>query len=478
MPRPGVDVEVLDEAVEQGAILDTGQGFFAGWTERGPDLGVARSSGDFKNRWGGRAANSALWDDVIGFFGEGGSAAVISRDISTDALVASDNLGSDVTVDAIGAGVWGNDVQVIATYATGSDTAGEPIYIEVNYLGSKVEQSTTVHDVDELIAWAMDKSNYVRFSKSSPSGVLPDDGDIADLAGGGDGTVAARDLGTFNDALDRFTYDLGAGQVAAPGVTDPDYHKAIGVHIDANHRCAVVDLEDTNDKMDLLAARAELDGQPGARAMLAMGHHLRYPAQTPPASVIIPYSGIQMGIIARVDKGGDPAAVAAGANAVSRLALGVSQTFSDADREELNANGVTLGREMFGAVRTYGYRTAAGPDIRDNWTFFQESRVIMAIAHESNAGLEEYVFDTIDGRLHLLVSAKNMLTGICMKYWQAGALYGTESNQAFRVICDGSNNSIDTIKLGEIHAMIKLKTSKIAEWVKLNIVKVPTEQEV
>jgi hypothetical protein len=478
VPRPGVDVEVVDEVTEQGAVLNTGQGFFVGPTERGDDLGIANSLGDFKKKWGDdRSVDAEFYDGVSSFFTEGGGTAIISRDVPNDASVAAAEFGaaSGIMVDAKSGGLWGNEVDVTAHYASGSDAAGEPVYLTVTYQGEEVERSPTLRDLNSMVAWGLNKSNYVSFNPTDPEAPLPADGVVAALAAG---TAGAGSSAAFQSALDRMSYDLGPGQVMSPGQDDPEYHLMIGAHLEANHRCGIIDLPDTGDAAALSAAREELDGAPGARSILAMGSHLIYPFETSPASIVVPYSGVQAGIIARVDKLGDVAAVAAGANGISNRALGLSQSFTDADRESLNANGVTLGRQLYGLVRTYGYRTAAGPDLRDNWTFFQESRVIMAIAHEANAGLEEYVFDTIDGLYHVFVQVKNMLTGICLNYWRAGALFGAESSQSFKVVCDSTNNPIDTIKLGEIHATIYLRTSKVAEWIKLNIIKVPTEREV
>jgi phage tail sheath protein FI len=249
---------------------------------------------------------------------------------------------------------------------------------------------------------------------------------------------------------------------------------ALGNHLEDNDRVGVVDLAESADPMALLAARTAFNGKRGSKLILAIGSWLSYPSETPPATIVIPYSGTQMGMIARVDAGGDPAAVAAGSNAISNRALGLTKQFSDADRETLNAGGVTLGREMYGLVRTYGYRTAAGPDYNLNWTFFQESRVVMAIAHECNAAVEEYVFDTIDGLRHLFSKVENVLVGICNRYWLSGALFGASPGEGFRV--DMSVNTVDTIKLGEIHAAVYVKTSKVAEWVQISIIKVPLER--
>lgn len=474
MPRPGVEVEVVQDVAYQGPILDTGQGFFAGFTERGPDVGTARSEGEFVDKWGDRSTDANFHDGVKSFFSEGGGTAYISRDVGPGSDVATAALGTGAMVDAISGGEWGNDIDVRAVYADGSDAAGEPIHIEVDYKDEPVERSTKLSSVDDMVAWAEKNSNFVRFTpEATPD--LPAGGTSAALGGGVDGT---SDAGSFTAALDRFTYEMGPGQVGSPGRDDPETHLSIGAHIDRNHRCAVIDLPLTESPTELIAARGELDGQVGARSTLAMGSWLNYPFVVAPAVVTIPYSGVQMGIIARTDKLGDVSAVAAGSNGISRLATGLANDFTDADRTNLNANGVTLGRQMFGRVRTYGYRTAAGPDIRDNWTFFQESRVIMAIAHQCNATLEEYVFDTIDGKGHLLVHAKNALIGVCSAFYQAGSLFGATAQEAFKVVCDFSNNPIDTIRLGELHASVYLRTSKIAEWVKVDIVKVPTEREV
>jgi uncharacterized protein len=475
VPRPGVDLEIVEDVETSGPILDTGQGFFAGMTERGPTLSKVHSESEFSELFGGRVVDQYFHDGVTSFFSEGGGTAIISRDATNGGSASATAALGDMIVDAIGPGLWGNDVSVEAEYAAGSDAAGEPIYLTVAYDGTIIERSPTLRSVGEAIQWADDNSKYVRISTQAAAPTLPAGNTVADLATGLDG--ASSEV-AFRGALDRFSYELGPGQLHAPGNVDPAYHLAMAEHTVSNHRVGIVDLPDDIDPLVLTAARAEFDNEPGSRNILAMGDWLRYPFSTSPASVVIPYSGVQGGIIARVDKGGDIAAVAAGSNGISRRALGLAQQRTNADKTELNANGVTLGRQMYGLVRTYGYRTAAGPDLRGNWTFFQESRVIMSIAHRSNAALEEYVFDTVDGLGHLFVQVKNMLTGVVNEFYRAGSLYGQTPAQAFRVVCDFSNNPLDTIRLGEIHADVYVRTSKIAEWIKINLIKVPTEQEV
>jgi hypothetical protein len=477
VPRPGVDVAVVDEVVGEQPILDTGQSFFVAKTERGPIWGRAGSQAEFETKWGQRTGGPEMYDAVSAFFDEGGGAAIISKLNAAAAVIASVAAGTVWSIKAASQGAWGNNVKVVTRQpATGSTgAAGQPIYLEVQYNNIVVEVSPTLYDADDGVDWSNNYSNYVRLTLGAGPYTLPVMTTTYQLASGADGTVVPGD---YDVALARFTYEQGPGQVQAPAATDPLIHQKIGLHCETAHRVGLVDGPDTASKATIHAARNALDGKPGSRLLLFCGSWYSYPTDSAPATKLIPMAGVQAGIVARVDKGGDVAAVAAGSNGISRRALGLSQVYNDADRQELNANGVTLGRPMYGQVRTYGYRTAAGPDYRDNWTFWQESRVIMAIAHEGNVAVEDYVFDTIDGLGHIFVDVKNVLAGICLRYWTDGSLYGATPERAFRITCDETNNPISTIRLGELHAAIYLKTSKIAEWVKVDIVKVPIEREV
>ena len=63
MPRPGTDVVIVDDAPAPGAILDTGQAFAIGVSERGPvDKAVLVSGmGDYRNTFGNRSGGSLLY---------------------------------------------------------------------------------------------------------------------------------------------------------------------------------------------------------------------------------------------------------------------------------------------------------------------------------------------------------------------------------------------------------------------------------
>jgi hypothetical protein len=477
VPRPGVDVAVADTVSTQQAILDTGQVFLVGKTERGPIWGRAASISEYETKWGLRTLGPEMYDAADTFFEEGGGAAIVSKLNAAAAVTALIAAGTVWSIKAASPGAWGNNIKVITRQpATGSTgAAGQPIYLEVQYNSVIVETSPTMYDADDAVDWASNYSNYVRLTLGAGPYTLPVFATTYQLATGADGTVA---VGDYDVPLARFTYEQGPGQVYAPQATDPLIHQKIGAHCEVAHRVGLVDLPDTPTKATLHAARNALDGKPGARLLLACGSWYTYPTDASPATKIVPLGGVQAGIISRLDRQGDVSLVAAGSNGISRRAIGLTQAYNDADRQELNANGVTLGRQMYNLVRTYGYRTAGGPDVRDNWTFFQESRVIMSLAHEANAAVEDYVFDSIDGEGHLFVDIKNVLAGICLRYHQDGALYGDTPERAFRIVCDSTNNPVTSIRTGEVHAFIYVRTSKVSEWIKIDVVKVPIEREV
>jgi hypothetical protein len=192
--------------------------------------------------------------------------------------------------------------------------------------------------------------------------------------------------------------------------------------------------------------------------------------------VTVPYSGVQAALIARSDAaGGNPNQAAAGANGVHRSTLGLSQTYDDTTRQSLNAQGVTLARPKYGSIRTYGGRTAAGP-ADTNWLAFGNARVLMAIAHEADAVAEGYVFQQIDGGRRLFAALEADLNGVCLRYFNLGALYGASAEEAFAVDTGEQVNTLATIAALEVHAVIRLRVSPFGEWVAIDVVKVPIQQ--
>ena len=476
MPRPGVDVNIMDDPVTAEANLDPSQGFMVGVTERGR-AGMCQSFSEFKKKYGGRtAATKATYDDARGFFEESGGATLyVSPVHGPNAVEASADLDTFLHVEARGPGVWANDVTVdtIAPQSLTEQAMGGVVY-QVKEGGVEIERSPALVSIADAIDWSERRSGTVIFSPFAGTGGTdtPTSGKTATLAGGTDDD-AWTDV-ELAAALEQFRYELGPGQVWVAGATDDATCDAVAAHTLDTYRVGLWDLPDTADPQELSVALGAHYDTPGIRNMLGVGPFLSYPSENPPATIQIAPAGVQAGIIARCDKMGDPSLSAAGVDGYSLRGLGLVNSFADSDREELNNLGAALFKEVYQQVRMYGYRTMAGPG-ETNWRFFQESRVIMMVAHECNAVLEEYVLKTMDGRRQLLARVNTALTGVCSRFWVANALFGETAGDAFRIDTQ-SPNTLETMANGELHANILLKTSKLAEWVVLNLVKYRTER--
>jgi hypothetical protein len=483
VPRPGTDIIIVDEAAPSGAILDTGQAFMVGATGRGPTDRAEKitSASRYEAVYGDRSGGALMSDAVGAYFSEGGGVLYVSRATGSGAAAASVAFGS-LTADAASAGAWGDDLTVSAEApSTLSETigaqrlearaAGDPVVIVVALDGTNVERSPVVADADSAVNWAAG-SDYVRLAKGADN-LVPVAGTTADLTGGADGGApGASDIAA---ALGRFDSAYGPGQVLAPGLTQTAVHEELLAHVAATRRCALVDLPDSSDPTVLGAAVAALENIDGVRFTSAWAPWATYPGPAG-SQVTVPYAAVEAALIAQADRAtGNPNQPAAGANGVCRYALGLAQEFTDAQREALNGAGVCMAKVVYGDVRSYGYRTAAGP-ADTNWLWFGNSRVVMAVAHESEAIAENYVLRQIDGRGQLFAALEADLRGVCLRHFNAGALYGASPEEAFAVDTGSAVNTPETITNGEVHAVIRLKCSPAAEWVVIEIVKVPVER--
>jgi len=471
MPRPGVTVDIVDEVYPGAAILDTGQAFMAGVAAKGSTSSAAkiRSVGDYVKWYGDRSGGSLLYDAVSSFFDEGGSTVYVARAIGTGAVVATIAFGTQMRADAASPGVWANGIKVKHEAAPAGVTG--TIVVIRDTANNVLDQSPPLTSASELISWSIGRP-YVVFVATGGTPTLPALNNEVILAAGAAG--AAPGDTDYANALKLFTFDLGPGQVAMPGLTTLIRHQALMQHCIDNFRVCLIDLVDDATLAALAAAVGSLYAHKGSRYSLALGNWLVYPYTASGSSIVVPYSGVQAGIIARADRLGDPSVNAAGVNGISRRALGTTYARTDADRNTLNELGVTLAKQVQGQLRTYGYRSAAGPN-EDNWRFFQEARVVMNIAHRCNAAMEEFVFNSIDGRGHLFAKIHGVLMGICSEFYLANALYGATPEDAFLVDVAGQN-TVETIAEGEVHASVKVKTSKSAEWIEINLVKTPLER--
>jgi hypothetical protein len=483
---------ITEPAPQGGAVLDTSQGFFVQCSEMGPtDKAVkVRSLKEWERRFGGRHGVAIVThDSVRGFFTERGSVLHFARAQGTAALPATATVGV-CEATAQSAGEWGNLLSVayetdsasalLAPAKTGKarkpnrrhdatkssngesrDARALPIRVVVTF-GDVVEKSTPVTTAGDAVEWSA-SSRYIRLTAEDAAAAIVATAAVS-LAGGTDADVLDED--TVGAALALFPSSLGPGQVAVPGGTDGAIHDAILAHCATTKRCALLDVVD-DDAVTVQAEVTALYGNDGAKLAAAMAPRILYQGPAQGTNVLVPYSGLQAGVIARADRAtGNPNEAAAGTNGFILGAAGLAVEFTDDEREILNESGVTLAKNVNDVIRTYGSRTCAGPD-EPNWMWFANSRVIMAVSYECDAVGEQYVHKQIDAKRKLFTSLEQDLGGVCLKYVTMEALW------SFYIDTGPSVNTTDTIANGEIHGVVGVKTSPSAEWVLIEISKQP-----
>ena len=472
MALPGVSVTVGDANPVRSLPIDSGTAFFVGLTDRGPvDAPVlVRSLSRAKRLLGPRVAYSVTMDALETYFREGGNRAYVARIVGPDAVVAdadlSDGDNPTLTVSAVSPGQWGNEVDVTVT-----DGEGGTFVISVLEGESVVEISPELEDNTEAVEWAAN-SSYVRITDLGEGN--PEEQTIS-LSGGDDDreNITSEEL---DAALAVFEADLGPGQVLYPGATDEDSHSSIAAHAAQNNRVALLDGTDTATAGTLLGEAADVTSSGNGKYAALFAPWATIPGLSAGSSRTVPYSAVQAGLIARSDGAtGNPNIAVAGENGTARYVTGLTQSYSEADRETLNDAGVTIALLKFGQIRTYGTRSLANPKTQDNWIQFQNGRLATYVAASAERIAESYLFDQIDGRRLKIAEFAGDLQGLLLPLYNLGALFGATPEEAFAVDVD-SVNTLESIADGELNAQIALKMSPAAERVTIEINKVRTQE--
>lgn len=463
---PGV--EFVDRPIPppRSASTATGVGFMTGLAERGPSEPVEVTSMlTFTERFGARVSYSVLSDAVETALAEGTARIYLSRVVGPAATAASldlsDGTAATLRVSAVDVGEYGNALSV-AVEVTGGD-----FVLVVSRAGVELERSPALADTTAAIAWALN-SAHVRASELAGTGD-PVASAAAPLAGGADDRTNATDA-SWAAALASFPRELGPGQVAAPGRTTAQAHTDLLAHCASHNRVALLDAPDTTQVATLrtsaLAARSLVNARRGA--MFAPWVDIRGLV----AGTVrrVPYSAVQMGLIARVDALESANVAAAGVNGQSLTALGLGATWTDPERATLNDAGVTVARVIYGGVRTYGVRSLADP-VDPTWLQLTHARFRMELQAVLEAAAESFVFAEFDGKGRKLAAFAGALAGELLPYHSAGSLYGDTPAEAFAIEVGPTVNPPAQLESGLVRAVVTVRMAPTGERVVIELSK-------
>lgn len=471
MSRPGVEVYSLAAAPPSGVPTDTSVAFIVAEAAQGPTDAPTRltSLDAFDSTYGStRIPGTYGRDSVEIAFSEGVSTIYFMR-AADGALAATADaaaIAAGSTVDAASPGAWADGVKLDVAGSVGAKSV-----TVTSAAGAVVQKSgavlVTLGDLQGFLA----SGTTLVASGGDPT--TPLTSGTVTLAGGDDGTLPASDTAVIT-AINGISKTLGPGNLGAPGRFAVDVQTALLAAAEATNRYAVLDTDPAADAVELLSATLELRGLDSDRYGMLWAPWAVVSGVAPGTKRTIPWSPIQMGACARVDKTGNPNQAAAGQWGVSNSAIGLTQAFSDDEAEQLLYAGVDTARTVYGAVEAYGFRSLVDPNgPRRDWLQANWGRLNMAIVAQSERVGQSKVFAQLDGRGHTIAAYNGALAGVLLDFYNRDALFGDTAVDAFEVNTGPQVNTIENIADGILSAVLDVCMSPHAELVRIYIVKSP-----
>ncbi|MFD0415952.1 phage tail sheath family protein [Streptomyces sp. NPDC127108] len=181
----------------------------------------------------------------------------------------------------------------------------------------------------------------------------------------------------------------------------------------------------------------------------------------------VPATGHVAGVWARVDA--RRGVHKAPANEDLRGVVGLTRELDDPEQEVLNDQGVNALRKFPGtAPLVWGARTLAAADPSDvENSYLNVRRTVNFIKQSILQSTRWVVFEPNDDRLGTSVTA--MITSFLTGLWRRGMLVGANTEQAFYVVCDESNNSEEEVSQGKLNVEVGVALVRPAEFITFRV---------
>jgi len=178
-------------------------------------------------------------------------------------------------------------------------------------------------------------------------------------------------------------------------------------------------------------------------------------------TITIPPAGLVSGLISRNDSTRGVYQTPAGVTAVLSNALNVDCRFTDNELGDLNVSNINAIRPVAGSgICIMGGRTRKTYGVDK---YLAPRRTLIFIEESLRRSTEFAVFENNDAVLWARL--RNVAERILRPIWSDGGLKGASATEAFRIICDASNNTPDVIAAGEVRMDVGVALQYPAEFV-------------
>lgn len=479
MPR--VIVESGDSLPVPVVPTDTSTWFFADMAARGSHLkpvhitSPSRAEGLIGERVAYSLARSAI--DVVG-------SAWFARVVGPNPVAASVDLagtgGTTLTVTAKEVGEFADGANDGYTLDIIDGPVGGSTFrvIVVKYGGVEVARSPEFDATTRQAAvdWSTADAIPVTVTIGVGTG-LPATATGTALAGGDDDHQNATDA-EWAAAINRFSKDLGPGQVTMLGRTTSQAHLDTMAAAAATNRKAILDGLNTTVKATLLAAAATLRTNVNAKEGAYYAPWVTYPGVSGAGTRVLPPSPFVAAAYARNDPLYGPDQPAAGDWGVLTGAIGLpDSTLSDDDYDDLNDAGVNMLREIYGVFEIMGARTLADPATSPTHYKVSNERLEMLIKARAAEIAQRFVGRKIDGQGVAMADWHGQLGAMMGALYLNGDLYPDPTDPrpetAFRVDTGSDVNTPESLQADQLLADIYFVPAPFAEMIKVTVTNVP-----
>lgn len=409
-------------------------------------------------------ANSYLAYAVYGFFQNGGSSCYVMNASDGKEVPASATL-CGMTAYASDKGLWGNKISLDVTAMTddedeGEDETAESKFVLNVYYGDSASDDTKVESFEgvtntTVVDAVNAASNFVTIQ------VGADDVELAattatTLTGGKDGGVPV-----YSDILPLWDNVEGLAMLS---LTDSGAKADVKLLLDYCTKRedvqAVITSESAATSVDEVAALSKYCKNTRG--------NLFYPwiqVVDPLTSTVIdvPNVGHAQGLVVRVTTNTGLYQVPAGVDAVINGAVGLSTELDKTQAGKLNTSNVCCIINKKG----YGIVNWGGRSLFEGGRYITSILLETKIARDLYDGLQPYIFQPNNSMTWQKVT--KTLEVYMENLWNSGAFEGSTAASAFKVVCDGTTNTADTIAKKQLNATVSYRERDCAEFIVIKL---------
>ena len=444
----------------------------AGITETGP-VGQSvrvKSFGQYSTLFGGRTPySSAMLDTARLFFEEGGADLIVSRAVGPGAnagsIVLQDSEGEDtLRVEAMYAGGYSAEYRVEVTANSGRVT------LSVTKDGEQLAVFRDKDSINALITAAAG-NRYVRLVDLG-SGELPAASNGALTEGTDDrGNVTMTELVA---AMETAGEDIAGGAVAAPGYPADVAGSALLDYATRANAIALLSPAEGASEAEAIQAADALAGSGSAAYAGLFYPHMVIPDAS--GTRVVSPEGYVAAVRARAFNQYGFWAAPAGERATTLWANGTVTVVDPAMNNRLSdalVNGIAT---VNGRTRLYNWVSLSTD--RENFALLSARDTLNNLVVQIKRVLEPYVFNTVDGRGHLLSEIEGAAVGVLDPIATAGGFFARTNGDdvidpGYRVVVDQTNNDVASLEQNQVLVDVAVRLSPVAALIKAEIVKVP-----